>query len=144
MDDKTKTKKNSSNKNLTDITPLPWNMNSKIEKELNTEKGAKDLISVVEEKVKEEEKIRRIPILKDFYDKYRKALDANESIKPDLHPGYTDKLIARDNGELIYSKEMANKKRNAISKINNMVNAYNSWIKTGNWEKFEIFCNSLK
>lgn len=137
-------KDNSKKDSITALNKLPWDMNSMIERDLNNEDAAKKLISVVEEQVRQEEKARRVPILRKFHDEYHKAVKENDSIKPDIHPGYTSDLIARNDGEMIFSREAANKKKNAMSKINTMVDVYKTWLRTGDWNKFESFCKTLK
>jgi|SRR6056297_2126891 len=141
---KENSKKETPRKEVLSTLELPWNINSAIDKELNTKNGVKNLISVVEEKVKEEEKSRRIPILRKFYEDYHKAVKENESIKPDIDPGYTSELVVKNGGEKSYSKEQGERKRNTMVKINNMVKAYKSWLDTGDWDKFERFCKTIK
>lgn len=136
--------KESPKKPLSKVDVLSWNMESMIERDLNNKEAAKGLITTVEEQVRKEEKARRVPILRKFYEDYHKAVEENNSIRPDIDPGYTEDLVVRNNGEKIYSKEMGQKKKNAMSKVNNMVNAFENWLKSGDWNTFEKFCKTVK
>lgn len=137
-------KESSKKKPLNLLDELPWNIESMVEKDLNNKEAAKKLVTKVEEQVREEEKARRVPILRKFYEDYHKAVEENDSIEPDIDPGYTEDLVARNNGEKTYSKEMGQKKKNAMIKISNMVKVFKSWLESGDWETFEKFCNNKK